>query len=72
LRVSDTGPGIPPEIIGRIFTPFFTTKGTKGTGLGLSMAESLVRGAGGAILVDSTPGQGTTFTLRVPLAGPRP
>jgi PAS domain S-box-containing protein len=68
LTIADTGNGIPPEILGRIFTPFFTTKGTKGTGLGLSVAESLVRGAGGVIQVQSRPGQGTLFTVRIPLA----
>ncbi|MFH0909339.1 MAG: PAS domain-containing sensor histidine kinase [bacterium] len=68
IRISDTGAGIRPDIRGKIFTPFFTTKGTKGTGLGLSVAESLVRSCGGAISFDSKPGQGTTFTLRIPLA----
>jgi signal transduction histidine kinase len=68
LTIADTGNGIPPEILGRIFTPFFTTKGTKGTGLGLSVAESLVRSAGGVIQVQSRPGQGTLFTVRIPLA----
>lgn len=68
IRISDTGPGIRPDILGKIFTPFFTTKGTKGTGLGLSVAESLVRSCGGEIAVDSKAGQGTTFTLKIPLA----
>ncbi len=68
LTISDTGAGISPEIISRIFTPFFTTKGTKGTGLGLSVAESLVRASGGVIQVSSAPGHGTTFTLQIPLA----
>ena len=68
LTIADTGSGIAPEILGRIFTPFFTTKGTKGTGLGLSVAESLVRGCGGLIQVKSQPGRGTTFTVQIPLA----
>lgn len=68
VTIADTGPGIPPNIIGQIFTPFFTTKGTKGTGLGLSVAESLVRGSGGTIDVKSESGKGTCFTLRIPLA----
>lgn len=68
LTIADTGVGIPPEILGRIFTPFFTTKGTKGTGLGLSVAESLVRASGGLIQVKSQPGHGTTFTVQIPLA----
>lgn len=68
LTISDTGAGIPPEILDRIFTPFFTTKGTKGTGLGLSVAESLVRSSGGSIQVKSKLGAGTTFTVQIPLA----
>lgn len=68
VTIEDTGAGIPPEVLARIFTPFFTTKGTKGTGLGLSVAESLVRGCGGTIAVRSVPGTGTAFTLRIPLA----
>ena len=72
IDIRDSGAGIPPEIIARIFTPFFSTKGPKGTGLGLSVAESLVRGAGGAIQVQSRPGEGTVFTLRIPLARGEP
>jgi PAS domain S-box-containing protein len=68
IRISDTGPGIPPEIVDRIFLPFFTTKGTKGTGLGLSVAESLVRGNRGKIRVESSAGQGATFIVSLPLA----
>ena len=66
--IADTGPGIAPEIVDRIFTPFFTTKGTKGTGLGLSVAESLVRANRGLIRVDSEPGHGARFTVVLPLA----
>ncbi len=68
IRISDTGPGIPPDIVDRIFTPFFTTKGTKGTGLGLSVAESLVRGNKGRITVESAAGEGATFVVSLPLA----
>ena len=68
VTIRDTGVGIPPEVFPRIFTPFFTTKGTKGTGLGLSVAESLVRASGGVIQVSSEPGHGTVFTLSIPLA----
>ncbi|HMP74897.1 MAG TPA: PAS domain S-box protein [Kiritimatiellia bacterium] len=68
IRISDTGPGIPPEIAARIFTPFFTTKGTQGTGLGLSVAESLVRTNHGQIRVESPPGEGARFTVVLPLA----
>ena len=68
VKIADTGAGIPPDVLGRIFTPFFTTKGAKGTGLGLSVAESLVRSSGGSIDVESALGRGTVFTVRVPLA----
>lgn len=65
--VSDTGTGIPPEILSRIFDPFFTTKGKgKGTGLGLSIAHSVVTQAGGFLDVDSQPGAGTTFHIYLP------
>ncbi|MEM9461746.1 MAG: response regulator [Myxococcota bacterium] len=69
VYVSDTGPGIDPAIIDKIFDPFFTTKAIdEGTGLGLSICHSLVRSMGGTIDVQSTRGQGTTFTLRLPEA----
>ncbi len=67
LTVSDTGPGIAPEISDRIFDPFFTTKPTgKGTGLGLSVVDGIVREHGGAIAVESTPGRGASFTVLLP------
>ncbi len=68
LRVSDTGTGIPPDILDRIFDPFFTTKGPdKGTGLGLSTVMGIVRGHGGFTQVTSQPGQGSTFTVCLPV-----
>jgi signal transduction histidine kinase len=70
VSISDTGPGIDPNHLERIFTPFFTTKepGT-GTGLGLYIVESIVKKSGGQISVESEPGKGTTFQLRFPAAG---
>ncbi len=69
-RVTDTGTGIPPEILDRIFDPFFTTKGPdKGTGLGLCTTLGIVKGHGGFIRVYSTPGQGSTFAVYLPAYG---
>ncbi|MBI3129821.1 MAG: response regulator [Acidobacteria bacterium] len=70
LSITDTGKGIPPDVLPHIFEPFFTTKPVgKGTGLGLAMAFGILRAHGGNLDVDSSPGQGTTFTLRLPAAG---
>lgn len=71
IAIADTGVGIPPAVIGQIFTPFFTTKGARGVGLGLSMAESILRGRRGTIAVASTPGAGATFTVRLPISEDR-
>jgi two-component system NtrC family sensor kinase len=69
LRVIDSGPGIPPEIMESIFEPFFTTKEKgEGTGLGLSMCQQVIRKFGGEITVRSQVGEGAQFTVRLPLA----
>lgn len=68
LSVSDTGPGIPEAIVDRIFDPFFTTKPRgEGTGMGLAVSHGIVKAFGGAITVDSQVGQGTTFTIFLPV-----
>lgn len=67
LSVTDTGSGIPPEVLPKILDPFFTTKPVgKGTGLGLATVVGIVRGHGGALDVTTEPGHGTTFTLYFP------
>jgi hypothetical protein len=68
-EIADTGSGIPSEQIARIYDPFFTTKAIgRGTGLGLSITYGIVREHDGTILCDSAVGQGTRFTMALPLA----
>jgi len=71
VRISDTGPGIPAHVMERMFDPFFTTKEVgRGTGQGLALAHSVVReGHDGELLVDTVPGAGSSFTVRLPVAG---
>jgi signal transduction histidine kinase len=69
VAVSDTGPGIPPDVLGRVFDPFFTTKPVgEGTGLGLSISYEIVKKHGGEMTATSAPGQGATFVIRIPIA----
>jgi two-component system NtrC family sensor kinase len=71
VRISDTGQGMTPETRARLFTPFFTTKPRgQGTGLGLSVSQSIIARHQGRIEVESAPGQGTTFTIFLPLTEP--
>ena len=72
LNIADSGEGISKENLGKVFDPFFTTKSTgEGTGLGLSIVYSALSKLGGTIKVNSEPGQGTTFTIRLPFTGPQ-
>ena len=69
VAISDTGPGIPIEIRGRLFEPFFTTKDVgKGAGLGLSIAYDIVKKHNGEITVVSEMGKGSCFTVRLPVS----
>lgn len=67
LLVADTGIGMTPEVQMRIFDPFFTTKGVEGTGLGLSVSWTIIQRHGGTIAVESAPGEGTQFRIRLPV-----
>jgi two-component system, NtrC family, sensor kinase len=71
VDVEDTGSGVAPAHLARIFDPGFTTKGVGvGTGLGLAICHQIVTAHAGTISVASEPGAGSTFTVRLPLAGP--
>jgi signal transduction histidine kinase len=71
VHVIDTGPGIPPDMIDRIFTPYFTTK-SGGTGLGLPTAQRIVEAHHGRVTVHTEPARGTDFTISLPRALPEP
>jgi signal transduction histidine kinase len=68
IEVTDSGPGIPADVIDRIFDPFFTTKGADGSGLGLASVRRCIEACGGTVTVASELGQGARFTLFIPLA----
>jgi signal transduction histidine kinase len=63
IKIKDNGEGIPPDVMSRLFTPFYTTKGSIGTGLGLCTTMKIVEENNGKISVESTLGEGTTFTI---------
>jgi signal transduction histidine kinase len=69
IEVEDAGVGMNEEILAQIFTPFFTTKGKSGMGLGLRLAKATVERQGGTLDCTSTPGKGTCFRIRFPIAG---
>ena len=70
VRIVDSGPGIPPALVGQIFTPFFTTKEPgQGTGLGLSISYGIVESHGGHLSCAPAEGGGSVFTIRLPLSG---
>jgi two-component system NtrC family sensor kinase len=73
VTVADDGPGIPPEVQAHIFEPFFTTKKDEGGGLGLGLwlTRMYITRLGGQVQLDSTPGQGTAVSVRLPAAQER-
>ena len=72
IRIKDNASGMPPEIVEKVFTPFFTTKPAgKGTGLGLAMSADIVREHGGTIQVNTEPGAFTEMVIDLPLQPPR-
>jgi len=68
IDIIDTGIGMTRDVLGRIFDPFFTTKRREGTGLGLSISQTLITRQGGTLTAESTPGEGTTFSIWLPEA----
>jgi signal transduction histidine kinase len=73
LSISDTGAGIPPDALPRIFDPFYSRRadGAEGTGLGLTICRAIIERWDGRIEVESTPGEGSTFTITLPRAEAR-
>src|SRR5205807_1055225 len=68
ISLEDTGPGIPAEVLPKIFDPLVTTKGSAGTGLGLSISYGIIREHGGHITADSRPAHGAPFPIDLPVA----
>src|SRR5207302_7741616 len=71
LSLIDTGDGMAPEVLSRLFRPFFSTK-PGGTGLGLATTRRIIRAHGGSLAVQSEVGRGTKFTIRLPVQHPEP
>lgn len=71
IRIEDTGPGLPPDVLERVFDPFFSTD-QKGTGLGLAVASSIVKNHGGTIRATSKPPKGATFCIELPVSSEEP
>ncbi len=67
ITVRDTGTGMPPDLLEKVFTPFFTTKGEKGTGLGLPLCKKIIENHNGTLAVNSVVGQGTSFIIMLPI-----
>ena len=70
IEVRDSGPGIPPDQMEKLFSPFVSTKKGRGTGLGLPVSQKILTEHGGRILVESQPGHGASFTLELPAVMP--
>ena len=68
ITIADTGKGIPKDKIDTIFEPFFSTKGSKGTGLGLPVMKKIIEEHGGKVELESVEGEGTTFTITLPIS----
>jgi len=70
IEIRDTGPGIAPDQMDKLFSPFVSTKKSRGTGLGLPVSQKILTEHGGKITVESLPGQGACFTLELPAVSP--
>jgi len=70
VEIRDTGPGIAPDLMDKLFSPFVSTKKSRGTGLGLPVSQKILAEHGGRITVESLPGQGACFTLELPAVSP--